>query len=358
LQLDQGAIDMTGAERVTPAAPDVPARRLSRPMKAAVIVRLLQSEGIRLSLADLPVELQVGLVRDMAALRTIDRATLRAVVDEFVAELDGLGLAFPGGLDGALAALDGAVGAAAAARLRQEAGLGGLGDPWTRLGELDTEKLVPVMLEESTEVAAVILSKLKVSKAADLLGRLPGERARRITYAVGQTGAVRPETVDRIGRAVLARLEAEAASAFAAEPVARVGAILNSSQAATREAVLDGLAAEDAGFAEEVRKAIFTFANIPVRLDPRDVPRVTREIEPATLVRALAAAEAAGGPEARAAEFVLSNMSQRMAGQLRDEIETAGRIRQAEGEAAMAEVVAAIRTLAEAGDILLQADED
>ena len=30
--------------------------------------------------------------------------------------------------------------------------------------------------------------------------------------------------------------------------------------------------AEDAGFAEQVRKAIFTFVHLPTRLYPRDVP--------------------------------------------------------------------------------------
>jgi hypothetical protein len=38
-----------------------------------------------------------------------------------------------------------------------------------------------------------------VPKAADLLGRLPGERARRIAHAVSMTGNVDPETVRRIG---------------------------------------------------------------------------------------------------------------------------------------------------------------
>ena len=37
--------------------------------------------------------------------------------------------------------------------------------------------------------------------------------------------------------------------------------------------VLEGLDAEDAGFAEEVRRAIFTFANIPARIDPRNPTR-------------------------------------------------------------------------------------
>ena len=55
------------------------------------------------------------------------------------------------------------------------------------------------MENESIEVAAVVLSKLKAVKAVDLLGAITGPRAREITYAVSQTSGVSPSAVDRIG---------------------------------------------------------------------------------------------------------------------------------------------------------------
>src|SRR5690606_29319918 len=110
---------------------------------------------------------------------------------------------------------------------------------------------------------AVVLSKLPVARAADMLGRLPGEKARRIAFAVSLTGDIDPETVRRIGLAVLAQIDSQPPKAFDAGPVERVRAILNVSPALTREEVLQGLEAEDAGFAEKVRKAIFTWVHIP-----------------------------------------------------------------------------------------------
>ena len=65
------------------------------------------------------------------------------------------------------------------------AGVRQFGDPWKRICELGPEALLPVLENESIEVAAVMLSKLPVGLAADLLGRLPGPRARKITYAAG-----------------------------------------------------------------------------------------------------------------------------------------------------------------------------
>jgi len=138
-------------------------------------------------------------------------------------------------------------------------------------------------------------------------------------------------------------------------PVERVGAILNFSPSTTRDAVLSGLEQADSGFANEVRRAIFTFANIPARIDPRDVPKIIRDVDPAQLTVALAAAT---GKDATTTEFILSNMSQRMADQIRDEVGELGKVNEADGDTAMSAVVATIRELEAAGDIFLVAEDN
>jgi len=336
-------------------APTPAPRPLKRKQKAAIIVRLLLAEGVKLSLADLPEELQTELAQQMATMRFVDRVTLKSVIDEFVCEIEDVGLSFPGGLEGALTVLDGTISAATAARIRKAKGFTFHGDPWDSIASTDPERLLPVLEEESDEVAAVLLSKLKVSVAADLIARLPGPRARRVAYAVSLTGSIEPAVVERIGRSLAAQLEAQPARAFEADPVERVGAILNFSPAATRDEVLDGLDAEDAGFAEEVRRAIFTFANIPERIDPRDVPKITREVEQPVLITALAGATGDLGP---VAEFILGAISKRMAEQLREEIEARGAVKPKEAEAAMSAVVSAIRALETAGDLQLNLDTE
>ncbi|MDF0597513.1 flagellar motor switch protein FliG [Psychromarinibacter halotolerans] len=344
-------------EMTLPGAGSGAASQLTRRQKAAIIVRLLRSEGIELSLTDMPETLQVNLTREMGGLKLIDRVTLKAVVEEFVAELDGIGLSFPNGLSGALALMDGTISAAAAERVRVQAGIGAVTDAWERLSQLDGARLLPLIEEESVEIGAVILSKLKVSKAAEVLGLMPGERARRMAYSMGQTGSVSPQTVERIGQALVSQLDAEAPKAFDGGPVERVGAILNFSPAATRDDVLEGLDQEDRDFAAEVRKAIFTFINIPQRIDPRDVPKVTREVDGAMLIKALAAA-LNSEKEKKAAEFILGSMSQRLAQQMRDEMEALGTVKAKEGEEAMSAVVTAIREMEAKGEIILVAEDE
>lgn len=331
--------------------PSGPTPRLTRRQKAAIIVRLLLTEGADLPLSDLPEPLQAELTATMGQLRYVDRATLAQVVREFLDELEAVGMACPGGMAGALALLDGRISRQTAERIRREAGVRQMGDPWGRLRALPVEELLPFARDESTEVAAVLLSKLEVAKAAALLGKLPGERARRITYAVSLTGGITPDAVERIGVSLAAQLDARPARAFDDEPVKRVGAILDFSRAATRDEVLEGLEETDSDFAARVRRAIFTFADIPARLDRRDVPKVLRTIDQPELATALAGALAAGMSEA--AEFLLSSLPNRLAGTLREEIEALGSPEPQEAEAAMAAVVAAIRRMEASREITL-----
>lgn len=336
----------------TPSVATAPRAPLNRRRKAAIIVRLLLNEGLKLPLDRLPGPLQADLTSEIGSMRYIDADTVKSVVGEFLDELGRVGLTFPGGLDGALALLDGHISPEAASSLRPA---GEPVDPWPRLAALPVETLAPLIVAESTEVAAVILSKLDTALAARVLGQIPGEKARRIAYAVSLTGRVDPETVLRIGETLSAQLERKPVTAFDLPPEDRVGAILNLSPSATRDQVLAGLEEEDSGFAAGVRKSIFTFADIPARLPERQVPSLTRAVPPEVLVTALAGAV---GVADATSEFILSNMSQRMADQLREEMDERGTVKLAEAEAAMAEIVQAIRSLEASGEITLIQPEE
>lgn len=325
--------------------------------KAAIIVRLMLTEDTDLPLSSLPEHMQAAITEQMGQMRLVDRSNLGLIVDEFLTELQEVGLSFPGGIEGALSMMDGHISETAANRLRRLAGASSKVDPWDRLTVLAVDRLLPIIDQESVEIAAVMLSKLPVAKAAELLGRLPGDRARRVAHAMSMTGNVDPETVRRIGIALSAQLDHQAPKAFDAGPVERVGAILNISPMLTREDVLKGLDEADAGFAEQVRKALFTFIHIPTRLAARDVPKVVRVVDNEVLVTALSYA----GTKAdltEVVEFVLGCLSQRMGQSLREEMAARGKIKDKDGETAMSVVVSAVRQLEAAGEVVLRQEGD
>ncbi|GAA5067945.1 flagellar motor switch protein FliG [Roseibacterium beibuensis] len=336
-------------------AREITPRPLSPGQKAAVIVRLLLGQGVSPGLDRLTPDQQARLARTMAGLGNIDRATLAHVVQEFTGRLDGLALTFPAGLSDTLTLLEGHISPIARDGLRAEAELGDATDPWARLAAMEPDRLRPLLEQESAEVCAILLSKLGVAKAAGLLADLPPDRAQVIAHAVALTATVTPDMVTRIGEHLFQQMTTRPQPAFRASPVDRVGAILNAVSGAARDTLLEGLDARDAGFAAEVRRAIFTFHHIPKRVEATDVPRILRRVEPDVLNTALAAGLKSAP---LSVEFLLENMSKRMAEQLRDEAEAIPTPREDDGEAAMAQVVSAIRALEEEGEIRLIPPED
>lgn len=324
---------------------------LSQRRKAAIIVRLMLSEGVTLPLSDLPPALQANLADELANLRYIDAPTLQAVVTEFLAELEQAGLAFPGGVDGALELLGEHLSPEATAAIQAKTTGDVLPESWVLLADQEPGKLAGLLQAEAPEVAAVVLAKLPSLVAARRLqdGRAAG---RRIAFAITRTSQVPPAAVNRIGDALARRILDTPAPAFEAPPEKRVGAILDAAPATTRDDVLEGLAETDAELAERVRRAVFTFADIPERLEPLDIQALTRTIEQDVLVTALAGAD---DKNQAAADFILSNMSQRLAGQLRDEISERETPEPEAVETAMAEITAALRGLEAAGEIKLKA---
>lgn len=349
-------VPMVSAPVLTAAGTPVPSlNNLSRRAKAAIIVRVLLNEGADVPLEELPESCQAELTKAMGNMRLVDKETVTQVIEEFAAQVDRIGLSFPEGMAGALDALDGKISPLTASRLRKEAGVREMGDPWARIREMGSELLLPVLEEESVEVAAVMISKLETKKAASLMGELPGPRARQIAYAVSLTERVTPDAVDKIGLSIAMQLSARPVTAFDEGPVERVGAILNSATSITRDDVLEGLDEKDEGFANAVRKAIFTFANIPERIAPRDIPRILREVDQDQLLIVVAGAEAAGVQPS--VDYIFENMSARMADQLREEAGDRDAPKPAEVEEAMGLVVEAIRKMEKAGELMLLSDE-
>lgn len=325
---------------------------------AALIVQFALSEGADLPLADLPSATQARLAEEMSSLGMVERDRLEGAALAFAEALDGVALAAPASLDDALRLLDGRISPSVIARLRRDHDLRAGADPWPRVTALPAEDLVRIMESEATEVCAVLLSKLPVARAADLLGRLPGPRARQVSGAVSLTREVTPAAVRRIGAGLAESYAAAADPAFDEKPERRLAAILNSSRSETRDQVLEALAAEAPDFATQVRRTIFTFADIPSRLKREDVSKIVRLVETSDLVTACSAALQMDDGARDAADYLLENISRRMAAQLRDDIEERPTPSRKAAEAAIVAVISAIRSAADKGEIALHSPED
>lgn len=329
---------------------DVTPKRLKQQQKAAVIVRLLLGQGVSPGVRRLAPHHQTKIAHIISELGNIDRSTLADVVREFTDQIDNLALSFPDGLAETLELLSPHLGEGALNSLRASAERSEGNDPWARVSKQPVERLAPLMESESAEVCAVLLSKLTVAKAAALLADLPEDRGEILAHTVALTETITPDLVARIGVHIAQVLEAIPPQAFPKTAAERVGAILNSTPQAAREKMLEGLNTRDAPFAKDVRKSIFSFNHIPMRVDPPDVPIIVRKADAQSIIVALAAGLTAAP---LTVEFLLENMSKRLAEQMRDEAEGLGVPKPEAGEAAMSDLILTIRDLEAAGELKL-----
>ncbi|MTH77313.1 FliG C-terminal domain-containing protein [Paracoccus aestuariivivens] len=334
--------------------PLITTQPLSARQKAAIIVRVVLGEGEELDLSKLPPDLQTDLAQEMALMGLVDRDTRNAVLSEFCDKLEAVGVSFPGNIDSTLDLLDGHLSADTNDRLRRLAALNGTGDPWERIANFSPLLLAELARTESVEIAAVMFSKLPVPRATEVFGLLDPQRSRQIAYAMSLTSSIEEKALHRIGRALIQAADAVPRPAIEGKAVDKVGAILNGATSTTREEVLTGLDEDDTDFATEVRKTIFAWANIPARVDVRDIPRIIREVEGPTMISAMAGAKGKNKPTV---DFLLAGLPTRLAESLREEVETIGTVTSKDAEIAMSNVVMTIRRMEADGDLFLIAQD-
>jgi flagellar motor switch protein FliG len=127
--------------------------------------------------------------------------------------------------------------------------------------------------------------------------------------------------------------------------------ILNRSDRATERLILEGLEKNNPELADDVRNRMFIFEDITT-LDDRSVQLVLRQVDAKELAIALK------GVDQKVRDKIMSNMSERAAANLAEEINLLGPVKLKTVEEAQAAVVRVIRVLEEAGQIVMSRGSD
>jgi flagellar motor switch protein FliG len=218
--------------------------------------------------------------------------------------------------------------------------------PFEFLRRTPPEQIAAFLRNESPQTIALVVANLNAGLAAQVLARLPESERPEIALRIARIGdtsaEVLQEVEELVRRGLTAVVQQEYASAGGAKALAE---ILGHSDRSTERAVLDHLVGSDAELAEEVRSKLFVFEDL-IKLDDRSIQQVLREADQKDLVLALR-----GAPE-EVKESLLSNMSERGAEMLKEELELQQPQRKNDVDAAQGRIVAVVRRLEEAGTIL------
>jgi len=125
-----------------------------------------------------------------------------------------------------------------------------------------------------------------------------------------------------------------------------VSEILNLADRSTEKAILEGLEADDPDLVEEIRRLMFVFEDV-LLVDGKGIQAVMREVDNDELALALKTASEA------LQEKIFSNMSERAATLIREDMEYMGPVRVSDVETAQQRIVDIVRRLEEAGEIII-----
>ena len=219
--------------------------------------------------------------------------------------------------------------------------------PFEFLRRTPAEQIVVFLRNESPQTVALVVSNLHTALAAQVLSDIDTEIQADVALRIAMMGETRPEVVAQVESVMRSRLSAVGAQEYAvAGGVSALADILNSADRTTERNVLDELAKADSELAEEIRLLLFTFEDV-VKLDDRSIQMVLKEVDQKDLAIALR------GVNEDVRSRIFSNMSERGAELLREEIDFQPPQRKRVVEEAQGRIVGVVRRLEEAGAIVI-----
>lgn len=292
----------------------------------------------------------------MSTLRRIEAPQVRATIAEFLAELDEGEDVLRGGIGQARSILEQNIAESVLVRILDDLETPSAHNVWQKLTKVSDEALADFLTHEHPQTAAAVISKFAPEHAARILNRFDPDLARDVVVGISRVAHLDPSVVEAIGETVSREfLASRGDEEQKRNPADRVGAIMNYTSPAIRDHILDHIETDNPDFADEVRRKMFTFDDLPIRVPTRGVPVLVRSLDQEVLLRALFFSRESS-PDA--CEFILRNISSRMAEQLREELGQVTSVRRKDGERAQADVIRVIRELVAQGEIELVEEEE
>lgn len=334
-------------------APD-PNRLLSLPQKAALIISALGPKDAEPILSRLSEDEVRLFARAASELGQVSAALLDETVHEFQHSLETKNVNVNS--DRLKEILSSIMSADAIERILEDMDESDGRSIWEKLSNSDPVDLSNFLAREHPQTVAVVLSRIRPEASAKIMSRLEPDFAQEVVMRLSKVSLLSSAVMDAVKDSIEGDfLRGARAKKSKRKPDELIGSIFNFMPGESRDKIMSDLEQTAPALAAAVQRKMFTFLDIPKRVDRASVTVILREVENEILITALSAAKK-NAPESK--EFFLSNMSRRLAEQYADQIDEAPAPSARDGEEAQFEVIGVIRRLAERGEISLNQPED
>ncbi|MBW1706565.1 MAG: flagellar motor switch protein FliG [Deltaproteobacteria bacterium] len=215
------------------------------------------------------------------------------------------------------------------------------------LKSLKADRLLELIKDEHPQTIAVILVHVKSDVASNVLSNLPDETKAEVGHRIA--------TLDRVGSGMVqevARIfddvirDSENSMSSVKGGVDKAADILNLMDGMSSQIILETIEEDDVDLAASIKQKMFSFEDV-VLVDNQGLQKVLRKVESRELAMALKAASD------DVKEKIFSNISERAAEMLKEEIEILGAVRMKDVEDAQYLVTRTIQDMADQGEIVI-----
>ncbi len=285
----------------------------------------------------------------MTSVSGVSRESVGKVIDQFVdtlAQPSGLG---SGADEYVRAVLVQALGEERASSLIDRILLGRNTSGLDTLKWMEPRAIADLVRNEHPQIIAIVMAHLESDQAAEALKCLPDRVRADVLLRIATLDGIPPNALNELNDVMARQFAGSQNLKSSSVGGVKVAAnILNFMDSGQDELILGTIGEIDSELGVRIRDLMFVFDNL-AEIDDRAMQALLREVPNDKLAVALR------GAEAKVREKITSNMSQRAAEILVEDMEARGPVRLAEVESAQKEILAMVRKMADAGTIQLAA---
>ena len=283
----------------------------------------------------------------MTSVSAVSRDDVAAVFDDFVDVLAQPNALGAGADEYIRAVLTQALGEERAASLIDRILAGRNTSGLDTLKWMEPRAIADLVRNEHPQIIAIVMAHLDPDQAAEVLKVLPDRTRADVLLRIATLDGIPPNALNELND-VMARQFAGSQNIKSSNVggIKVAANILNFMDSGQDETILGTIGEIDDTLGGRIREEMFVFDNL-ADIDDRAMQTVLRDVPNEKLAVALR------GAEPRVREKITSNMSQRAAEILIEDMEARGPVRLAEVEAAQKEILSIVRKMADDGSIQL-----
>ncbi len=315
--------------------------------KAALLMIALNVESASEVFKYLDVNEVEMISTEISKVRNIPSNTVDVVMEEFYAMVTAREYVLEGGLEYAQAVLEKSFGFNKAVEIIEKVKNLTTLRGFDVLRKADSVQLIGFLNKEHPQTIALILSHLPPDQTAEVFKEMQEPLRTDVVYRIATLGKISPQTLKHVEKVV-----DDMAGLSMGQSLSKIGgtkslaAVLNRTNVSLSKEILSNMSEKDADVAGEVKRLMFLFEDV-VNIQDKDIQKILREVDRKDLALALKIVDE------KLKEKILSNMSERAADLLKEELQYMGMVKLKEVEGAQARIIDVVKALEESGEISL-----